>query len=223
VDKTDYGSSGVYVTPTAVSAAEATFSIRTLVRNSGPDPARVSVRQRVRDAQGVEAAAFEREIDVAAGARGEVTFEGRIDRPRLWGPAHPHLYTVATELHADGAVTDAVEVRTGFRDFRLVSGQFVLNGAPIAIRGIGKHQETEYSQASMSDEETREDFANLRDLGVNMVRLAHYPHAALEYDLADEMGLLVWAESAARVNRYLTLFSNICMKVSKSQLSCSPA
>ncbi len=41
-----------------------------------------------------EAAAFEGEVDVAAGARGEVTLAGRIDRPRLWGPAHPHLYTV---------------------------------------------------------------------------------------------------------------------------------
>ena len=85
---------------------------------------------------------------------------------------------MATELRAGGAVTDAVDVRTGFRDFRLEGGRFLLNGVPIALRGIGKHQETEYSQAAMSDEEIREDFANLRDLGVNCVRLAHYPHAA---------------------------------------------
>jgi beta-galactosidase len=202
VDPTDHASSGVYVTPSAVGPEAARFSIRTLVRNAGPAPARVQVRQRVRDADGAEAAAFEREIEVAAGARGEVTFEGRIDRPRLWGPAHPHLYTVATELRAGGAVTDAVDVRTGFRDFRLEGGRFVLNGRPIALRGVGKHQETEYSQAAVTDEEIREDFANLRDLGVNCVRLAHYPHAPLEYDLADEMGLLVWAENGhSNVNK----------------------
>ncbi|HET7747453.1 MAG TPA: glycoside hydrolase family 2 TIM barrel-domain containing protein, partial [Vicinamibacteria bacterium] len=63
------------------------------------------------------------------------------------------------------------------------------------IRGIGKHQETERRLNAMTDEELREDFALLRDLGVNMVRLAHYPHAALAYDLADESGLLVWAEN----------------------------
>ena len=109
---------------------------------------------------------------------------------------------MATELRTGGAVTDAVDVRTGFRDFRLEGGRFVLNGAPIALRGVGKHQETEYSQAAMSDEEIREDFANLRDLGVNSVRLAHYPHAALDYDLADEMGLLVWAENGhSNVNK----------------------
>ena len=195
VDPTDHASSGVYVTPSAVSAQSARFSIRTLVRNAGPVPARVLVRQKVRDAEGAEAASFEGEVEVAAGARGEVTFQGQIDRPRLWGPAHPHLYTVATELRSAGAVTDTVEVRTGFRDFRLEGGRFVLNGVPIALRGVGKHQETEYSQAAMTDEEVREDFAHLRDLGVNSVRLAHYPHAPLAYDLADEMGLLVWAEN----------------------------
>ena len=202
VDPTDHGSSGVYVTPSAVGAEAAAFSIRTLVRNTGSSSVRVQVRQRVRDAEGGEAAALEGEVEVAAGARGEVTLEGRIDRPRRWGPAHPHLYTVATELRAGGAATDAVEVRTGFRDFRLEGGRFVLNGVPLALRGVGKHQETEYSQAAMSDEEVREDFANLRDLGVNCVRLAHYPHAPLEYDLADEMGLLVWAENGhSNVNK----------------------
>jgi beta-galactosidase len=195
VDPTDHASSGVYVTPSAVSAEAARFSIRTLVRNSGATPARVKVHQSLRDADGAPAASFDGEVEVGAGARGEVTFEGTIARPRLWGPGHPHLYTVATELRAGGVVTDAVEVRTGFRDFRLEDGHFVLNGVPIALRGVGKHQETENSQTAMSDEEIREDFANLRDLGVNSVRLAHYPHASLEYDLADEMGLLVWAEN----------------------------
>ena len=202
VDPTDHGSSGVYVTPTAVSAEAARFEIRTLVRNTGSAPARVQVRQRLRDPQGVEAASFEGDVEIAAGARGEVAFEGVVDRPRLWGPEHPHLYTVATEIRSGGAVADAVDVRTGFRDFRLVNGRFLLNGAPIALRGIGKHQETEYNQAAMSDDEIREDFANLRDLGVNTVRLAHYPHAGLEYDLADEMGLLVWAENGhSNVNK----------------------
>ena len=74
-------------------------------------------------------------------------------------------------------------------------GGFVLNGEPVLLRGVGKHQETEYRQAAVTDDELREDFANLKDLGVNFVRLAHYPHARLEYDLADELGLLVWAEN----------------------------
>ena len=199
VDPTDHASSGVYVTPSAVSAEAARFSIRTLVRNAGSASASVQVRQRVRmprrGGDGLEGRSTSRR------ARAASDLEGRIDAPAV-GPAHPHLYTVSTEVRTGGAATDAVDVRTGFRDFRLEGGRFVLNGVPIALRGVGKHQETEYGQAAMSDEEIREDFANLRDLGVNCVRLAHYPHAPLAYDLADEMGLLVWAENGhSNVNR----------------------
>ena len=195
VDPTDHGSPGVYVTPTEVSAQAAAFTVRTLVRNRGPEARRVRVVQRLRDADGAEVAALESEIEVAAGSRGETTVQGRIERPRRWGPGQPHLYRLQTQLHAGGTVTDTVLTRTGFRDFRLQDGAFVLNGERIALRGIGKHQETEHSQAAITDDEIREDFANLKDLGVNAVRLAHYPHARLAYELADEMGLLVWAEN----------------------------
>ena len=86
--------------------------------------------------------------------------------------------------------------RIGFRDFRF-DGQAASSSTaqPILLRGVGKHQETESHLAAVTDDELREDFARLKDLGVNFVRLAHYPHAQLEYDLADELGMLVWAEN----------------------------
>jgi beta-galactosidase len=60
---------------------------------------------------------------------------------------------------------------------------------------VGKHQENEQRLTAVTDDDLRQEWAWLRDLGVNFVRLAHYPHAALEYDLADEQGVLVWAEN----------------------------
>src|SRR6185436_12871527 len=115
--------------------------------------------------------------------------------PRLWSPADPHLYSVRAELVADGQVVDAVRERTGVRDFQLREGGFFLNGAPVLLRGVGKHQETEQRLSAVTDDDLRADFSALKELGVNFVRLAHYPHAPLEYDLADEQGLLVWAEN----------------------------
>ena len=199
VDPTDHASSGVYVTPSDGHARRARASpIRTLVRNAGAAPRPVQVRQRVRDAKGAEAATLEGEVDGRGGRarRGDAS-TGAIDAAAALGHRRIRICTRWPRSCASaGRVTDAVDVRTGFRDFRLDGGRFLLNGAPIALRGVGKHQETEYSlAAAMTDEELREDFASLRDLGVNSVRLAHYPHAALEYDLADEMGLLVWAEN----------------------------
>ena len=47
----------------------------------------------------------------------------------------------------------------------------------------------------MSDDELRREWQWIADMGANMVRLAHYPHSRLEYDIADERGLAVWAEN----------------------------
>ncbi len=78
----------------------------------------------------------------------------------------------------DGRATDRVTERFGFRDFRFDGNGFRLNGAPIRLRGVGKHQETEAHLCAVTDDELRQEWAWIKDLGVNFVRLAHYPHAA---------------------------------------------
>ena len=195
VDPTDHASSGVYVTPTSVTADGADLAIRTLVRNASATARPVVVRSRVRDAGGAEVAALEGTVTVEPGARGEVVASTRVTRPQLWSATDPRLYTVDTETVVDGRATDRVKERFGFRDFRFDGKGFTLNGAPILLRGVGKHQETESHLSAVTDDELRQEWSWIRDLGANFVRLAHYPHAALEYDLADEQGVLVWAEN----------------------------
>ena len=60
---------------------------------------------------------------------------------------------------------------------------------------MSKHQETEYRASAVTDADLIQDWNNLEDLGVNYVRLVHYPHAELEYDEADRRGIMVWAEN----------------------------
>jgi beta-galactosidase len=195
VDPTDHASSGVYVTPTDVTAEGATVALRTLVRNASASARSVTVRHRLRDPRGAEVTTGFQVLDVAAGARVEGRMSTRLARPRLWSTTDPALYTAEVELEVDGRARDRVTERFGLRDFRYDGEGFTLNGARILLRGVGKHQETEAHLSAVTDEELRQEWTWLRDLGVNFVRLAHYPHAALEYDLADEQGVLVWAEN----------------------------
>jgi beta-galactosidase len=204
VDPLDHASSGVYVTPTQVTAEGADVGVRALVRNASDRARPVTVHSRVRDAKGTEVAALEATATIAAGGSDEVRMSAHVARPRLWSPADPQLYTVATEVQVEGRATDRVEERFGFRDFRFDGKGFTLNGAPIRLRGVGKHQETEAHLSAVTDDELRQEWALLRDLGVNYVRLAHYPHAKLEYDLADEQGVLVWAENGHSNERKVT-------------------
>jgi beta-galactosidase len=195
VDPTEDASPGVYVTPSNVTAQAADLAVKVLVRNAGAARLPVEVRCRLLDAAGGQVVVLVRKMELDGGASAPVSVAAKVDQPRLWSPSDPYLYRVRAEVVSDGRVVDAVEQRTGFRDFRITDGRFLLNGSPIALRGAGKHQETEAHATAVTDDELREDFAGLKDLGVNCVRLAHYPHAALEYDLADEAGILVWAEN----------------------------
>ena len=195
VDPTEDASPGVYVTPTNVSAQSADLAVKVLVRNAGDARRPVELRCRLLDAAGRQVTLLVRKLEIDAGASVPVEVAATLNQPRLWSPADPYLYRVRAEVVSDGDVVDVVEQRTGFRDFRLVDGRFLLNGAPVVLRGVGKHQESEERATAVTDDELREDFVGLKELGVNFVRLAHYPHAALAYDLADEMGILVWAEN----------------------------
>jgi beta-galactosidase len=194
-DPLDHGSSGVYVTPSNVTSGGADLAVRARLRNASPAARTLRFVARLTDADDRPVDRQEQTIDVPAGAVAEASVQGRIASPRLWSPRTPYLYRLHAELWDGARLVDALTERTGFRDFRMRDGAFVLNGEPILLRGVGKHQETEHHLAAVTDDELREDFANLKDLGVNFVRLAHYPHARLEYDLADELGLLVWAEN----------------------------
>ena len=195
IDPTESASSGVFVLPTKVGPDVAEFGVKTLIRNTSATPRTLTVKNRFLDAQNREVAVIEGNVTVVAQGRGAITLKGALAKPQLWGPGHPSLYRIRTELAEDGGVRDITEERTGFRSFTMDNGNFILNGARTQLRGVCKHQETEAHASAVTDQELIEDWDNLSDLGVNFARLAHYPHARLEYDQADERGILVWCEN----------------------------
>ncbi len=195
LDPADLAGPGLSFFARDVSERRVAFTARLALRNAGPAAQPLEARLRLRDATGRVVFARTERRDLPAGARARLELAGELARPRLWGPGHPELYELSAELWVGGRAVDAVSQRVGFRDFRFVDGGFRLNGQPLLVRGVGLHQESERSLSAVSDAEIEEAFRHLADLGVNMVRLAHYPHSDLAYDLADRLGLLVWAEN----------------------------
>lgn len=113
----------------------------------------------------------------------------------LWGPGHPALYDVVVTATADGAPLDEFTTRTGFRDATFRPSGFYLNGERLVLRGLNRHQSFPYVGAAMPRSAQRRDAEILaRDLGVNAVRLSHYPQSRHFLDACDELGLLVFEE-----------------------------
>ena len=195
IDSATDGASGVFLTPQNVSAASATLAIQARVRSDAPQTRTIVAASVLTNQDGKVVARSSETFALKPGASHVTALSLPVPRPHLWGIAAPYLYTVKTTVRTAGQAADVVTERTGFRFFQMTPAGFYLNGKLTLLRGVAKHQETEASASAVSAADLREDWAGFKELGVNYVRLAHYPHAALEYDLADEAGIAVWAEN----------------------------
>lgn len=135
-----------------------------------------------------------------------------VEQPELWnGKAHPVLYTLTAELLSGGAVTDTVTKQVGFRSIRMDPEKgFFLNGEPFRIRGVAKHQDFAGCFNAVTGTEIGQDFALIREIGANALRLSHYQHPQQTYDLCDREGYVVWAEvPMLKMTREPALIENI--------------
>jgi beta-galactosidase len=196
VDLMDHASPGVYLRQDKVTAEIAEVGARVKLANHESRPAALSVRVSVKDAAGREVQRAEAPAALAGGARGELTLPLVIREPRLWnGRADPHLYSVLVEVSAGGVVRDAVTQPLGLRFFEVDAQRgFLLNGRHLDLRGASRHQDRPGKGWAISDDDDREDFALMMEMGCTAIRVAHYQQSPLWFRLADEKGAVLWAE-----------------------------
>ena len=124
----------------------------------------------------------------------ELTFE--IDQPHLWNGRHdPFLFQAEVTLFRNGQMVDRVTQPLGLRFYRIDPDKgFFLNGKHLPLQGVCRHQDRSEVGNALRPQHHEEDVALMLEMGVNAVRLAHYPQATYFYDLMDKNGIIVWAE-----------------------------
>jgi beta-galactosidase len=112
-----------------------------------------------------------------------------------WSAEQPQLYTLLITASKGDKVLEVVRQRVGFRHIEIKGGQLLVNGQPILIKGADRHELDPDGGYIVSMERMIEDIKIMKQLNINAVRTCHYPDDPRWYDLCDEYGLYVTAES----------------------------
>ncbi len=119
-----------------------------------------------------------------------------VTEPALWSPGTPNRYLVRLELlDRDGQVLDRAEEKIGYRWYRFEeNGPFYLNGERLLLRGTHRHEEHAGYGGALPDSLHRKDVGMMKEMGVNFLRLGHYPQDPSVYAACDSLGIIVWDE-----------------------------
>ncbi|MBQ8637740.1 MAG: beta-glucuronidase [Lachnospiraceae bacterium] len=117
-----------------------------------------------------------------------------VQNPKLWEIGQPNLYQLHAELTCNGK-TDRYQERFGIRTVCVQGDAFLLNDKPVFFRGFGKHEDFHIIGKGFSHAVAIKDFSLLKWIGANSFRTSHYPYDESMLQYADEMGIMVIAET----------------------------
>lgn len=183
------GGGGVFVTTPQADKTAALVQVKTEIANTSAKAQLATVRQTL-SWNGRQVAQAEEQVQLAAGERRHVSIPLRLSQPKLWSPKAPNLYALTTTVRGAGA-EDSVSTRIGVRRLVFEGGRLLLNGEPLQLRGVNRHQEYPYVGYALSEGADYRDALLIKRYGFDYVRLSHYPQSPAFMAAADELGLMV--------------------------------
>jgi len=166
---------------------------------SAPDTYQVQV-QLFEGETAVTAASIDRPHNRRIDERGtynDVVFQTlHLREPKKWSAETPHLYRlVVSLLDESGEHIESEAYHVGFRKVEISAGQLKLNGKPLLIRGVNRHEHHPELGHVMTEEDMVRDICLMKQYNFNAVRTAHYPNHPRWYELCDQYGLYVCDEA----------------------------
>ncbi len=147
-----------------------------------------------------------------------------VPKVRPWSAETPNLYTLLVEFEDEsGQLVQSTPTRIGFRTVEMIDGLVSVNGRPITIRGVNRHEHDPETFHVISRESMEGDVILMKENNVNAVRTAHYPNDPYLYELADRYGLYVMDEANIESHQYMEAGNRIADRRAYYQIGFDPA
>lgn len=170
----------------------ATLNIASVVAYENGTDGETTVEYRLKDYAGKTVASAKK----AASGNARVDAQLIVRNARLWNPEAPYLYTLSTRLLVNGKTVQENEQRVGLRQVEVKGNLLLVNGKPVKLHGVNRHEVHPLRGRSLTPELCRRDAEIFKAGNCNYVRTSHYPPSEEFLDACDELGLFVESEAA---------------------------
>jgi beta-galactosidase len=144
---------------------------------------------------GAEPLASAEVAGLGAGEEAALEMAAAVARPHLWSAESPYLYQVLLTVKDEaGRAVEVEQCRFGFRTVKIEDGQMLVNGVPISIKGVNRHEHDPDDGQAISVESMIRDIVLMKQHNINAVRTSHYANDPKWYALCDQYGLYVLDE-----------------------------
>jgi beta-galactosidase len=118
-----------------------------------------------------------------------------VSSPKKWTAETPALYTTVLTTKNEAGVVEMISTRTGFRQITIIGRQFLVNGVPIKLKGVNRHENFPDVGHALTEAQMLKDLLLIKQANCNHVRTCHYPDDPRWYELCDQYGILLVAEA----------------------------
>ncbi|MFB5189509.1 glycoside hydrolase family 2 TIM barrel-domain containing protein [Alicyclobacillus fastidiosus] len=134
------------------------------------------------------------------------TLDAPVANPHKWSAESPYLYHALISLVGpDGDVVELVPIQVGFRTVEIADGRLLVNGVPILLKGVNRHEFHPDLGRSVPIETMKQDLILMKQHNINAIRTSHYPSDPRFYSLCDEYGFYVIDEADLETHGFETI------------------
>lgn len=126
---------------------------------------------------------------------GKACIDEVITNVNHWTAETPYLYKLFMTVEDNGQIVEVIPQNVGFRNIRLNGETFLVNGVAIKFKGVNRHDYSPQNGRVVSREEIEKDIILMKQFNINAIRTSHYPNSYYLYDLCDEYGMYLIAET----------------------------